>query len=283
MKNAYRLICSLTALSLLSCFGQVHAQLLDTYQQAISTPVDGGSGPTLWYRNAESRTGTGLVHMASVGSATNSAFRLGAQTHSDFFGNPNMAFGLASDATASSTISDSTNLFMTGAEGTVSFLFKTGSDVTYTTLQSLFRQGSGFELILLNNRVRLSYTDDGTKFLNIGPQMVADTWYYTALKWDTTKPSDDMTWFLGVAGSDTLASGTISVDSAGGNTLIDIAGRSNSNLFKDPMQQFAVWERELSEASIQQQFTALIPEPSMYAFVFGLMALIGVINRRKRF
>jgi len=268
----------LTAIAAAILAGTAQSALI-TYENTISSPADGGGGPALWYRNANSRVGTGLVKMASVGSEDNEAFRLGGQTHTDFFGNPNMAFGLASDETQSAAISNSTNLFMTGAQGSVSFLFKTGSDVTYTTLQSLFRQGSGFELILFNDRVRLSYTNEGSKFLNIGPSLVADTWYYTALKWDTTKLSDDMTWFLGVAGSDSLASGTINIDSAGSNTSIEIAGRTNTSLFMDPMQQFAVWQRELSDASIEQQFAA-IPEPSTLA-LFSIALAVSLLARRR--
>jgi hypothetical protein len=255
--------------------------IITDYQNTISAPVDAGGGPVLWYRNADSRTGTGLAHMASTGSSNNTAFRLGGQTFTDYFGNANKAFGLAADATQSGAVSGSTNLFMTGAQGTVSFLFKTGSDVTYSSLQSLVRQGTGFELILFNNRVRLSYTSDGTKTLNIGPSLTADTWYYAALKWDTTKPSDDLTWYLGVAGGDTLAFGTVGIDAAGGNATIEIAGRSSTNFFKDPMQQFAVWERELSDASVQQQFTALVPEPGTYALLLGIFGLGYLVIRRR--
>ncbi len=268
----------LTAIAATMLIGAAQSALI-TYENTISSPADGGAGPALWYRNAESRVGTGSVNMASVGSATNEALRLGGQTHTDFFGNPNMAFGLASGATASAAVSDSTNLFMTGAQGSVSFLFKTGSDVTYSDLQSLFRQGTGLELILFNNRVRLSHSNDGYKYLNIGPSLVADTWYYTALKWDTTKTSDDMTWFLGVAGSDTLASGKVSIDNAGENATIEIAGRTSMNLFMDPMQQFAVWERELSDASIEQQFVA-IPEPSTLA-LFSIALAVSLLARRR--
>jgi len=256
-------------------------QIITSYEATIANPADGGAGPALWYQNADYRTGTGLVHMASTGSANNTAFRLGGQVYTDYFGNPEKAFGLAADAANSGAVSGSTGLFMTGAQGTVSFLFKTGSDVTYTTLQSLFRQGAGFELILFNNRVRLSYTSAGTKTLNIGPSLTADTWYYAALKWDTTKPSDDLTWYMGVAGSDTLASGTVGIDAAGGNATIEIAGRSTTNLFKDPMQQFAVWERELSDASVQQQFTALVPEPGIFALLLGIFGLGYVVIRRR--
>jgi hypothetical protein len=257
-------------------------QTLFTYEAAIAAPADAGGGPALWYQNADSRTGTGLVHMASTGSATNTGFRLGGQTFTDYFGNTDKAFGLAADATASGSVSGSTNFFMTGPQGSVSFLFKTGSDVTYSSLQSLFRQGTGFELILLSNRVRLSYSSAGTKTLNIGPNLTADTWYYAALKWDTTKPSDDLTWYLGVAGSETLASGTVGIDVAGGNASIEIAGRSSTNFFKDPMQQFAVWTRELSDASVQQQFTALaVPEPGTYALLLGIFGLGYLVIRRR--
>jgi hypothetical protein len=240
---------------LLTAAFQAQAQTLAGFEATVAAPADGGGGPVLWYRNADSATESG--HMDSTGSASNQAFRLGGQLYADYFGNADKAFGLAAATSASASISGSSSLFMTGAQGTVSFLFKTGADLT--TLQSLFRQGGGFELIVFNGRVRLSYTSDGTKTLNIGPSLQGNTWYHVALKWDTTKPSDDLTWYLGVAGSGTMQSGTVSIDAAGGNTSIEIAGRSNSNFFLNPMQQFAVWQRELSAASIQAMYDATVP------------------------
>lgn len=254
-------------------------QIITAYEATISAPVDGGGGPALWYQNADYRTGTGLANMDSTGSAGNDAFRLGGQTFTDFFGNANKAFGLASNATASAAISSSSNLFMTGAQGTVSLLFKTTTD--NTPLQVLFTQGSGFELAVLNGSTRLTYTSSGTKYLSIGSTLATETWYYAALKWDTTKASNDLTWYLGEAGGSTLQSGSVSIDAAGGNSSITIAGRTSSNFLLSAMQEFAVWERELSEASIEGQYAALVPEPGTYALISGFVVL-GIILIRRR-
>lgn len=253
------------------------AQTITSYEATIASPVDSGSGPTLWYQNADSSTATG--HMDSTGSASNQAFRLGGQTYTDYFGNADMAFGLAADETIAAAVSGSTNLFMTGAQGTVSLLFKTPSDMT--GLQVLFGQGLGFELAVNSGTTRISYTSDGTKFANIGLALSADSWYYAALKWDTTKESNDLTWFLGDAGSETLATGSLNIDAAGGNTSITIAGRASSNFFVSPIQEFAVWDRELSTASIEGQYLALVPEPATYSLISGFIVL-GVILIRRR-
>jgi hypothetical protein len=232
----------------------VQAQTLAGFEAKIASPADGLGGPVLWYQNADFATESG--HVDSTGSATNQAFRLGAIKYPDFFGNDHKAFGLATPVTASAAVSGSSNQFMTGTHGTVSVLFKTGTDLA--TLQSLFRQGSGFELIVFSGRIRLSYTSDGLKTLNIGPALEANTWYFAALTWDTTKSGNDLTWYLGTAGAGTLATGSVGIDQAGGTTSIEIAGRSSANFFPQPMQQFAVWQRELSAAAIQALYDATL-------------------------
>jgi hypothetical protein len=228
-------------------------QWMAEFEATISSPADGGGGPALWYANFSNATGTG--HMDNRGSAgatpaTHQAYRLGAQSHTDCFGNTGMAYGIAPGGTQSAAVAGSTGLFMTGAQGTVSLLFKSPQDLS--GLKVLFQQGSGFELALDGPSVRLAYNSGGTRYAFIGSALAAGTWYYAALSWDTTKPSGELTWYLGAAGGGGLESGSLSIDAAGGNAAITIAGRANANLFFAPMQQFAVWERQLSDSSIRE-------------------------------
>lgn len=238
---------------------------LAEYASTIASPADGGGGPFLWYADFSTATVNG--HMDNSGSAgatpsTHQAYRLGAQSHADSFGNAAMAFGLADDPSQSAAVAGSTGLFMTGPQGTVSLLFKTPPELS--GLKVLFQQGNGFELALDGPSVRLAYTNGGTQYATLGGALDPETWYYAALRWDTTKPSGDLTWYLGAAGGEALQSGSLTIDAAGGNAAITIAGRASANFFTGPMQQFAVWERELSDTSIRAMHgTTVIQVPEV--------------------
>lgn len=231
------------------------AQTLANYEATIAAPLDGGGGPALWYTSYDTATVTG--HMDNSGSAgiAYQAYRLGGQSYTDYFGNPTKAYGLVNPPTQAAAVAGSTALFMTGAQGTVCLLFKTPPDMS--GLQVLFAQGPGFELAVNGGTMRVTYTSDGTKYANIGTPLAANTWYYAALKWDTSKPSNDLTWYVGEAGTGTLESGNLSIDAAGGNSSIVISGRTSANFFLSPIQEFAVWESELTDAAIQAQADAL--------------------------
>ena len=150
-------------------------------------------------------------------------------------------------------VANSTGLFTTGAVGTVSFLFKTPS-ANPGTIQTLFSQGVSFTVALhTNGMIRIAHDNSGTKYSNV-VSVVTDTWYYFAMKWDTAKTGNDLTWYLGATNS-TLNSGKLTITSAGTATSIQL------DALKAPMQEVAIWQRELSDASIQSQFSA-IPEPA---------------------
>jgi hypothetical protein len=285
MHNHLKLLAACALASPLFLTGQI----ITSYEATISTPADGGGGPALWYQNADSATGTAPnIHILNSGSAganssTHQAFRLGGQTYTDYFGNADNAFGIDISGNAAA-VSGSSDLFMTGQQGTVSFLFQTPSTLANA---SLFRQSNtnSFELFLLGSgstgNLRMAVENNLTTL----PTLSTNTWYYFAARWnaDQGAGNDEFTWYLGVAGGTTLSSGGINIvgTNTGASGSIEIAGRSTTNKFPGAMQQFAVWERELSGASIDQQFTALVPEPGTYALLLGFFGLGFVLIRRR--
>lgn len=250
---------------------------LITYENTISSPADGGAGPALWFKSGAQRSSNDL-HILNSGSAgaldsTHQAQAAGQALHEDLWGNANMAFGTTS---GSASVAGSTGLFATGAQGTVGFLFKTGASIPAAG-EPLFQQGGTLSVELRTTGVpapgvRITYTNDGTKYASVGA-VTTDTWYFFAMKWDTSKTGDDLTWYLGEENGP-LQSGTLTIDSAGGSNQAVRFGHANL-----PMQQVAVWERELSDESIQAQF-AVIPEPSTLV-LFGVAAAgLLLVGRR---
>jgi hypothetical protein len=236
------------------------------YETTISN-----SAPTLWYKNATTKSG---VHMQNSGSAgsTYQVYNFAQATYTDVWGTANMAFGTTNAAPA---VTGSTGLFCTGAVGTVSFLFKTPTTMPTGTYPDLFAQGGNFAVdIGPSGMMRIAYTTNGTTtsyaYLET---LTTDKWYYFAMKWDTSKTGNDLTWYLGSTNS-TLKSGNLTIASTGTNTApISLGG------LKNPMQEIAIWGSELSDASIQSQFSA-IPEPATVG-LFGAAALGLMILRRR--
>ncbi len=238
------------------------------YETTISN-----SAPTLWYKNANTKSGEHINNSGSAGAlpTTHQAYRLGGALYTDLWGNANMAFG-STNATAPA-VAGSTGLFTTGAVGTVSFLFKTPS-ANPSTIQTLFSQGVSFTVALNSNgMIRIAHDNSGTKYSNV-VSVATDTWYYFAMKWDTAKTGNDLTWYLGTTNS-TLNSGNLTITSAGlASASIQLDG------LKAPMQQIAIWGSELSDASIQSQFSQ-IPEPATIGMI-GLGGLAVILLRRMR-
>jgi hypothetical protein len=225
-------------------------QRANAYESTISSPTDGGGGPALWYKNANTKSGEHMLNSGLAGSAYQ-AYRLGGALYSDLWGNTNMAFG--STNAIAPTVANSSGLFATGAVGTVCFLFQTPSTMP-TNVVILFSQGSIFTVALNgpSSAIRIAHTNSGAiRYSNTVSSVKTGTWYYFAMKWDTAKASNDLTWYAGEAGS-SLQSGTLTINSAGAATSIQI------DALNAPMKEVAVWEREISEASITSQFNATI-------------------------
>jgi hypothetical protein len=230
---------------------------LSSYETTISN-----SAPTLWYKNANTKSGEHINNSGSAGvnPTTYQAYRLGGALYSDLWGNANMAFGPTNATTPA--VANSTGLFTTGAQGTVSFLFKT-PDAIPGTIQPLFSQGTSFTVALnTDGNIRIAHANSGNKYSNT-VTVATGTWYYFAMKWDTTKTSNDLTWFVGAANG-SLQSGNLTIDSAGTATSLQL------DALKAPMQQIAIWGSELSDASVQSQFNAITASPASLKLVILL-------------
>lgn len=258
---------------------------ITTFNNLIENPSDGGSGPGIWYSNFATSD------LNTLGSDDNNLRNFSRfEARSDFYGDSSGAFALGSGETGGSGVSGSSaTSYLTGNTSTAVLTFQTPSAFT-SNAAILGRRPSGsvageekFELFLLSSGM-LRVTTGDTQFgvnTNLGT-LQTDTWYYVAVSWDLTLESNQVSWYYGEMGSETLNSGFVNNVSVVGSpdNAIRIAGRSNSDLFTGPLQNLALYDRALSSDAINDQFSA-IPEPSFYAGILGLLAMLMVYRRRK--
>ncbi len=242
------------------------------YEAAIASPIDAGGGPDLWYKSATLISGTAVTNSGSAG-AYYTVPKLVAFTYVDRWGTADKAFGISNPANqslatnsasdAGSGITGSSGKFMTGQQGTISLLFKTPTIISQTAA-TLFYQG-GFELLLLKDStpatLKPRLTTAGSIYTTL-PAVTPETWYYFAARWnaDQGAGADELIWYLGKAdGTGTLTNGSINIAAAtnGASGTLYLAGHGSYFEYYGAMQQVAIWERELSEASIINQFNAV--------------------------
>jgi hypothetical protein len=242
---------------------------LVTYEAAIASKT-----PDLWYKNADSINAS--KHVTNSGSAASSylAYRLGTATYTDMWGNANKAMGRG--AAGEPAVAGGSG-FLNGTTATVSLLFQTPSSLP-GSLQNLW-VSTGQATVQFDGRtvgnesLRISYENTGIKYATVAAGSVhANTWYYLALTWDTAKPSNDLTWYLGAQGGSLLTGNLNYNGSASTGILMD------GSAF--PMQEIAIWKRELSSTDINAQFNA-IPEPATLSMIG--VATIGLLILRRRF
>ena len=254
------------------------AGLVD-YQATVGTPTDSGAGPALWYQTSRTpNSGSAAAsHVLTSGGALTSL-------SADYWGNANSAFGPEAATAAGGAVAGSTGLFASGANGTVSFMFKTpgtlGTDV-------LFSQGdnghtSQFELMIVGGKLRMGTSFNASKLNNvIGDTLSTDTWYYYAMTWDLTPTYNGLRWFYGEAGG-TLDTGTEHLTISGASDKPILVGGRVAGYIPTggAFQNIAVYERELSDAAIQDQFAA-IPEPGTMGMI--MLSAGGLFFIRRRF
>lgn len=231
---------------------------LSSYLDSVETPSDSGSGPALWYKTArtpnDGSAGASYT-LTSSGVMTNLT--------ADYWENANSAFGLIAGSNPAA-VEGSTGLFTSGTNGTVCFMFKTPE--TLSGFKSLFNQGyygsiSQFEIGINGDVLRLGYqTGTSQPTENLGTLAPA-TWYYFAMTWDTSAPSDNLTWYYGEVGAASMTSGQLTITSAGSNNqAVYFAGRKNTSYYSligGYYQSIAVYERTLSDSAVQNQFAQL--------------------------
>ncbi|MDP0496574.1 MAG: LamG-like jellyroll fold domain-containing protein [Verrucomicrobiota bacterium JB024] len=267
------------------CSHYMQAQTLSDYELTITSPLDGGSGPGGFFSNTTQTTGVN-GNMYSTGTNTTMvAYRLATYRANDFFGNVNYAYVMGYyDGGHAVSQSGSTD-YLASANGTVSMLFQTSNDVS--TFQSLLNRGiynaegnDAFEIRVGNGRLQIAY--GGTSLYNIDTSISAETWYYLGISWDLSEGSNNLTYYYGEAGSGDLQSGTITISSTGDPAeLIYIGGRDGNSQFLGALEEIAIWDRTLSDSSLEAQYAATVPEPATIGMLLGATCLGLVLLRRK--
>ncbi len=243
--------------------------------RAMYEGVVSNQSPSGWFKLNESN----LINSAASGglAATNQGGFWGV----DAFGIGNGAYSFATnterlvvtnDAIGGGT-SDATN------QGSFTLLFNT-----------LGRQATAKRYVLSQGTVTsnaiavyfdgsLTNNDKGALRLGVGtnePIILADSnlvrgaWYYLAVTCDQTRTnSDEVRWYLGQVGSQTLPAGSFALGAAkkfgnnGAITLGNKEGSGNTSAFRESptingsIDEVAFWQRELTETEVKAQFDTL--------------------------
>jgi hypothetical protein len=108
---------------------------------------------------------------------------------------------------------------------------------------------------------------DGTTTLLLSNNIVFGAWYYLAVTYDEARDAGEVNWYLGRIGN-ALNSGTIDMSNdavVGNDDPFVLGNQTNLNSgFRNPgkgrIDEFAVWNRELTGTEISDQF-AKLPNP----------------------
>jgi hypothetical protein len=168
------------------------------------------------------------------------------------------------------------------AVGTVSLVFRMLSDTNNTGQRFVFSQGAGTsgnqnQLSLFFENTNAANGDPNALKLRVGngptttilqpTNILTDTWYYFAMTYDENRDSQsggEVHYYLGpVDGS--LSSGMINIANTaviGDNGTVYLGNRNTfAGAFRNPgsgaIDDFAVWNEELSPAEISAQFAAV--------------------------
>ena len=219
------------------------------------------------------------------------AFGAGGFTF-DAFRNPGMSYSYVNktdflrNLTATNLISGGgTSNTTSTASGSVTLLFRTLSTGEISGQRYLFSAGSvttehnAFALFLEStnvangdpNALKLRFGDSTTTVLP-AESIVPSTWYYFAVTYLESRAPNKAVWYVGRPGH-TLLSGptTNSPESvAGSGSGLYIGNKETLDAaFRDPgsgqLDEFAIWNRELTAAEVNAQFAALpseVPPPA---------------------
>lgn len=232
---------------------------LENYEAFVANPPDGGSGPTLWFRDARE------PNHGSAGTWTIGAASPLTEQREDFFGNPTGAFGMSQEYDRGAAISGSGGTdFAAGDQGALLITFQTSTDVM--ALSSIFSKGTfsddlPFEVSIYEGFVRLSYREDAeTKRTDRLLRIAPNSWYTLAVSWDVERSGDPMYWTIADMGQGLKILETVTVTKVGTVARpIRVAGRSSSDPFYGSLQNIVIYDRYLDENTINSMFSAIAP------------------------
>lgn len=190
--------------------------------------------------------------------------------------------------------------------GSVSFLFRMLSDTNNTGQRFLFSQGSGtsgnknqLSLFLENtniangspNSLKLRVGNGPTTVVLANALLVPNAWYYFAMTWDETRNSangGEVQFYIGKTGG-ALTHGAIDIANdavVGDGGTVFLCNRDLLNAaFRNPgsgaIDDFAVWNEELSSAEVAAQFnsatntTPVTTPPTLSITTSGVNAIVS--------
>jgi len=269
--------------------------LTDAYEQLVSkTATNVANSPRKIYEeviSSQSPSGwfklnDGLMTNAISGRA--SLTNIGGGFTNDVFATANGAYSFVN--TTDKLVLNETNDPIGGGtndavrQGSFTLLFK-ALNIRTTAKRYLLSQGVS-TATNLGNAVALYF--DGTNStdasltgalrLGVGPSdqpilldtnIVRGAWYYLTVTCDETRGSDEVRWYLGQVGSQTLPAGSFALGAArkfgnnGAITLGNKEGTNNTSAFRESptingsIDQVAFWQRELTEVEVHAQFDTL--------------------------
>ena len=249
------------------------AQTLSNYQHTVTNQL-----PSTYFKldgsTVDSVTGTISLTAQGLGGYTFDAFDNPGDSYyfsatSDvlyYNGGPLLSGGGTTNTTST-------------ASGTISFLFRTLDPGGNTGQRYLFSagyntaNGNAFALFLENtnaangdpNSLKLRFGNNTTTILPAS-ELVPDTWYYCAITYLESRSPDKAYYYIGRPGSPlTTGHTTNSVDAvAGEGGQLILGNRDTLNVgFSTPgdgqLDEFAIWNRELSPSEISAQYAKLPP------------------------
>jgi hypothetical protein len=290
------LVLSLVSIPALTSFADLSA-----FQSTIASPTGGGAAPTYWWTfdNTLTNSGSGAGGVLTEGNGLGG--NLGGYTN-DLFGNVDSARYMGS---LSNSLSTGTDVISGGStltsgdstaagKGTLVLTFKT-PDVAISASRYLFAQGhegtpvNSFALWESTGGFLNLRTGNGSTNLTA---LSLSTWYYFVITWDETRGPDENHFSFGQVGG-VLTNGirnpsNSSVMGNNGTFTIGNSATTNSNGYiqgTDPgrIDEFAIYNYELSQTQINDQFAAIvIPEPSTLLLCGLSLVSLFVVTRRRR-
>jgi len=247
-------------------------QTLSDYQAAVSA-----QGPSSYFKldgSFDSAVDPGAaLEVFGAGGFAYDVFHSPGSSYSfvnrtDFLRNiasPYLINGGGASNTTSTAAGSVTLLFRTLGSGEITgqrYLFSAGSVVTNHNAFALFVENTN----IVNgdpNALKLRFGDSTTTILP-ATQLAPSTWYYFAVTYLESRAPNKALWYVGRPG-ETLLTGqtTNSADSVAGTaTGLYLGNKETFDAgYRDPgsgqLDEFAIWNRELSPSEISAQFAAL--------------------------